>query len=117
MGLLDNKLRERLLREPDLILENVIKHGQAAEETKQHARELQRRLENEQKSIHALKRNAKPKSKLPNPTKSNFFKNCKFCWGSHTRLEETALLTQGDVNLAMKVVTLPNAVLKILWTW
>ena len=85
MGLLDNKLRERLLREPDLTLENAIKHGQAAEETKQHARELQRQLENEQKSIHALKRNAKPKStnKLPNPTKSNFFKNCKFCGGSH----------------------------------
>ena len=41
MGLLDNKLRERLLREPDLTLENAIKHGQAAGETKQHARELQ----------------------------------------------------------------------------
>ena len=31
-------------------------------------------------------------------------------------IEEAALLTQGDVDLAMKVVTLPNAVLEILWT-
>ena len=58
MGLLDNKRRERLLREPDLTLENAIKHGQAAEKTKQHAQELQRRLESEKKSIDALKRNA-----------------------------------------------------------
>ena len=32
-------------------------------------------------------------------------------------IEETALLTQGNVNLAMKVVTWPNAVLEILWMW
>ena len=40
MGLLDNKPREILFREPDLSMENATKHGQAAEETKQHAREL-----------------------------------------------------------------------------
>ncbi len=85
MGLLDNKLRERLLREPDLTLEKAIKHGQAAEETKQHARELQRQLEKEKKSIDALNRNTKQKPRLPNPTKPNFFKNCKFCGGSHSR--------------------------------
>ena len=73
MGLLDNKRRKRLLREPDLTLKNAMKHGQAAEETKQHARELQRQLESEKKSIDALKRNAKPKSRPSNPTKPNFF--------------------------------------------
>ena len=85
MGLLDNKLRERLLREPDLTLENAIKHGQAAEETKQHARELQRQLESEKKLIDALKRNTKPNYRPPNPSKPNFFKNCKFCGGSQNR--------------------------------
>ena len=55
MGLLDNKLRERLLRELDLTLENVVKYGQAAEETKQHVRVLQRQLESEKKSIRCSK--------------------------------------------------------------
>ena len=35
MRLLDNQLREKLLREPDLILKNVVRH----------ARELQRQIE------------------------------------------------------------------------
>ena len=83
MGLLDNKLRERLLREPDL--ENAVKHGQAAEETKQHARVLQRQLESEKKSIDSLKHNTKSKSKQSTLSKPSFFKNCKFCAGSHNR--------------------------------
>ena len=33
----DNKLRERLLREPSLSLDNAIKYGQATEETKHNA--------------------------------------------------------------------------------
>ena len=85
MGLLDNKLRERLLREPDLTLEKAIKHGQAAEETKQHARMLQRQLESEKKSIDAVKHNTKSKSNQSTLSKPNFFKNCKFCAGSHNR--------------------------------
>ena len=57
MGLSDKKLRERLLREPDLTLDNAIKHGQAAEETKQHGRVLQHQLETERRSIDAIKSN------------------------------------------------------------
>ena len=34
IGILDNRLRERLLREHDLTLENTIEHCKAAEETK-----------------------------------------------------------------------------------
>ena len=86
MGLSDNKLKERLQREPDLTLDNAIKHGQAAEETKQHARVLQRQLETERRSIDAIKRNTKTNNKPPSSSeKLTFFKNCKFCGGSHNR--------------------------------
>ena len=47
MGNLDNKLKERLLRKPNLTRENAIKHSQAAKETKQHVRELPRQIESE----------------------------------------------------------------------
>ena len=36
-GVVDNSLRERMLREPDI---NLKKGGQAAEETKMHAKQL-----------------------------------------------------------------------------
>ena len=49
MRLLDNQLREKLLREPDLILKNAVRH----------ARELQRQIEGEKKSVGTL--NTTPK--------------------------------------------------------
>ncbi len=113
MGLLDNKLRERLLSEPDLTLEKAIKHGQAAEETKQHARELQRQLEIEKKSIDALKRIPNKSLGFPILPSQISLRIASSVEGLTT--EEVALLTQGNVNLAMKLVTLPNAVLEILW--
>lgn len=86
MGLSDNKLREKLLVQPDLTLENAIKHGHAAEETKQHAKVLQHQLESERKSVDSLKRGAQsPPNKPTNLGKQKFFKNCKFCGGSHNR--------------------------------
>ena len=39
-GLADNRLRERLLRDPSLTLEKTIELGQAAEETKRHMKEM-----------------------------------------------------------------------------
>ena len=41
-GVLDNHLRERMLREPEINLDKAIKLGQAAEETKKHSRDLKR---------------------------------------------------------------------------
>ena len=39
-GINDNRLRERLLREPELTLQKTIQIGHAAEETKRHVKEL-----------------------------------------------------------------------------
>lgn len=44
-GVTDNKLRERFLREADLDLDEAIKLGQAAEETKRHVKELKQEQE------------------------------------------------------------------------
>ena len=42
IGITDNHLRQRLLREPDLTLDSALKLGHAYEETKKHALELWR---------------------------------------------------------------------------
>ena len=54
IGILDNHVRECLLREHDLTLENTIKHCKAAEETKQHAKILQHQLYSEKKQLFML---------------------------------------------------------------
>ena len=61
VGILDNRLRERLLREHDLTSENTIKYCKAAEETKQHAKILQYQFHSEKAAVHAVKK--KPTSK------------------------------------------------------
>ena len=43
-GLYDNKLRERMLREPDLDLQKAIQLGQAAEDTEQHVSKIDERI-------------------------------------------------------------------------
>ena len=40
IGITDNHLRQRLLREPDLTLESALKLGHAYEKTKKHTLEL-----------------------------------------------------------------------------
>ena len=47
IGILDNRLRECLLRKHHLTLENTIKHCKAAKETNQHAKILQHQLHSE----------------------------------------------------------------------
>ena len=67
IGLSDNRLRERLLREPSLSLDNATKYGQATEETKYHAKILQgdsASLKSVQQVRHRPKAN---KSKTPLP--------------------------------------------------
>ena len=44
-GVVDNTLRERLLRDGDLTLEKAIAAGHAEEETKRHAQELKEHQE------------------------------------------------------------------------
>ena len=88
-GIIDNRLRERLLREPDLSLEKTLQLGHAAEETKRHIKELQK--QNETKAfVDGVKKKHSAKSK-PKFTSSSsgydksFIKNCKFCASSHKR--------------------------------
>ena len=44
-GINDNRLRERLLREPELMLQKAVQLGHAAEETKRHVKELQKEID------------------------------------------------------------------------
>ena len=112
MGLLDNKLRERLLKEPNLTLENAIKYGKAGEETKQHARALQRQFESEKRSIDALKLNPKKLdySILHSQISSRIASSAR-----GLIVEEAALLTEENVKVTMKLVTSPHAAVEILW--
>ena len=67
VGVSDNRLRERLLREPSLSLDNAIKYGQATEETKHHAKVLQRDSAS-QKSVQQMRHRPKAnKSETPLP--------------------------------------------------
>ena len=45
VGVLDDRLRERMLRESDLTLEKAIKLGQSAEQTKRHIKEFKQESE------------------------------------------------------------------------
>ena len=81
IGILDNRVKEHLLREYDLTSENTIKHCKAAEETKQHAKILQHQLHSEKAAVHAVKK--QPLQKDKQAKTNDYFKNCKFCAGSH----------------------------------
>ena len=82
IGILDNRVRERLLREHDLTLENTIKHCKVAEETKQHTKILHH-LHSKKAAVRAVKK--KPPQKDKQAKANDYLKNCKFCAGSHKR--------------------------------
>ena len=52
-GVSDNDLREKMLREPDINLKKVVELGQAAEETKLHAKQF---AEDMSRSVHKIKK-------------------------------------------------------------
>ena len=88
-GLYDNKLRERMLREPDLDLQKAIQLGQAAEDTKQHLEDLSSEMTSSA-SVHRLSRNTHSKDDKVSktrfqPNKSTLIKKCKLCGNSHNR--------------------------------
>ena len=91
-GVNDSRLRERMLREPELDLQRAIKLGQAAEETKQHVKELSEGIESPS-SVHYVKKNTKtfkPQASIksqPGSNKSTIINSCKFCGRSHKRGE------------------------------
>ena len=63
-GINDNRLRERLLREPDLTLQKAIQLGHAAEETKRHVKELQKETDGKNFVDNVSKNTEKRKKKI-----------------------------------------------------
>ena len=77
-GIVDNQLRERMLREPNINLVKSIQLGQAAEETKKHSKELN--LDLQRKPVDSIK--FRESNQI---NKDNIINKCKFCSLSHLR--------------------------------
>ena len=85
-GITDHTLRERFLRDRDLTLEKAIAAGQAAEETKRHAKELKEHQESA--DVHKVNRLKDKQLKRPDKKSKHpgsLINKCKFCSGSHQR--------------------------------
>jgi hypothetical protein len=89
-GINNNRLRERLLREPEITLQKTIQIGHAAEETKRHVKELQKEVDGKN-SVDAVRRKKLARDEKKNSGKESvgydksLIKNCKFCSYSHKR--------------------------------
>ena len=81
-GTYDAKLRERYLRETELSLEKAIQPGQAAEETKKHASELQSIKPHPVDSVDSTTNKTQDQQ---SSTRANFFEKCRFCGRGHKR--------------------------------
>ena len=77
IGVTDDSLRERMLREPNLTLERAIALGQSAEQTKIHAKELKQEAE-----IYGVKFRKK-ENRYSQATKK--IKQCKYWGRTHIR--------------------------------
>ncbi|CAB4040204.1 Hypothetical predicted protein [Paramuricea clavata] len=82
-GVADQSPRERLLRDADLTLAKAIDAGIAAEETKRHAKELEKHQQSS--DIHQVYHSKERKLKKSNRAPDDVIKKCKFCNGSHQR--------------------------------
>ena len=78
VGCSDHRVRERLLREDTLELKHAICIGQAAEQTTLEFKEFDR----EDREVHTIVKAQSACLKYRDRGK-DFFKNCKFCAGSH----------------------------------
>ena len=89
IGVVDNQLRERLLRTDDLTLDAAIKLGQAAEATKQQAVTLARPLTGSQAAVDVLnlKGNSNRPQRQQQASNSSTLSSqaCKYCGSSHQR--------------------------------
>ena len=92
-GVNDKALRERMLREPKIDLKKAIELGQAAEQTKLHAKQLSNQMDRSLSKITHRKKKSKKQSvaaAAPSDTEekqhksdgSRMIKHCKFCAGS-----------------------------------
>ena len=85
IGIIDNRLRERMLRDSALTLERAINMGQSSEETSKHIKELQP----EESRINIVKKRAYTDTRTPrrnNPQgETNMINQCMYCGGKHNR--------------------------------
>ena len=99
IGILDDRVRERLLRENNLTLLRAIEIGQSSEQTKMHAKLLRQEAEVSKINTRSYKPDytQQNKSGLPGlarrgrdqgdsvSSSSSTIRNCKYCGGSHRR--------------------------------
>ena len=79
-------LRERLLCNANLTLARAIEAGHASEETKRHARELEKQQVSEINRVRSdQEKTSKTKDSLTVLITDDMIKKCKFCSGSHQR--------------------------------
>ena len=90
IGIRDDRLRERLLRETNLDLPKTIQAGIAAEETKKHAQAISS-ASTKGLELQAIDRkgkntfsNRRDNDKSYSKSNSQIW-NCKYCGGSHNR--------------------------------
>ena len=78
----DNRLRERLLREPELTLKKAVQLGHTAEETKKHVKELQKEIDGKN-PVDTIKKKFKGNGKKNLPRSSKCLKlnqNGRLTW-------------------------------------
>ena len=89
IGISNDRLRERMLREPNLTLEQAISFGQTAEEMAKHVKEIQHDEELRVQAISAKKKQDHPAKNSKHETSKfsndNMIIQCKFCSYSHRR--------------------------------
>ena len=77
IGIRYERLRERMLREPDLDLSKALLLGNSAEQTRNHVKELRQEVA----EIDSIKKPSSNNRKTDRP----MIENCRYCGGSHRR--------------------------------
>ena len=95
VGVTSNRLREHMLRESNLSLEQALKLGQSAEETQKHVKALKQDAEiSKINCTHILQSYSpnqnshsasNPKSNPSNNSPTLVIRKCKFCSGTHNK--------------------------------
>ena len=90
VGATSNQLRQRMLREPNLSMEQAIWLGQSAEETQKHVKAPKQDAKiSKINCTYSLNQNSNsasnPKSNPPNNFSALVIQKCKFCSGTHSK--------------------------------
>ena len=90
VGATSNQLRQRILREPNLSMEQAIWLGQSTEETQKHVKAPKQDAKiSKINCTYSLNQNSNsasnPKSNPPNNFSALVIQKCKFCSGTHSK--------------------------------